>query len=288
MKPAIPLLSFLFQWAVPYPINYEVLLQILNLSFFVIIFLTIPKLLSEISIVINPFYSFITLIPIFWNYIMINGFIDGAGLYYPYDVPSMAFFSLGLLLFLRKNWVIFYFIFSLALLNRESSCFISIAGFLLSIKCFSVHSPNWWLQNRKLLIHIFVQAIMWLSSRIILSYVFKNNPGSFFENPHSMIEFLNCIITDESHWAMESPIWFLTLFGGIWLLPIIYFKHLNSFSRKLLIVGCIYLLTLMLRSNMMETRVYNELNIVISVTVISVISSFMNRRPSQIKNSIIQ
>ena len=93
---------------------------------------------------------------------------------------------------------------------------------------------------------------------------------------------------DESHWVMESPIWFLTLFGGIWLLPIIYFKHLNSFSRKLLIVGCIYLVTPMLRSNMMETRVYNELNIVISVTVISVISSFVNRKSSQIKNSIIQ
>ena len=138
--------------------------------------------------------------------------------------------------------MIFYFHFSLALLNR--------GVFLLHINCwlFTVNKM-FFCPLSKLVVtksqitysHICAGNHVVTSSRIILSYVVKNNPGSFLRNPHSMIGVLSCVITDESHWAMESPIWFLTLFGGIWLLPIIYFKHLNSFSRKLLIVGCIYL-----------------------------------------------
>ena len=48
------------------------------------------------------------MLPLSWNYIIINGYIDGAGLYYPYDIPSLTFFAAGIILFLKNRWLFFY------------------------------------------------------------------------------------------------------------------------------------------------------------------------------------
>ena len=78
--------------------------------------------------------AFILFIPLAWNYIAINGLIDGAGLFYCYDIPSLGFYVLGLILFIKGNWSWFYPLFICANLNRESACFISLSGFLLQLK----------------------------------------------------------------------------------------------------------------------------------------------------------
>ena len=70
------------------------------------------------------------------------------------------------------------------------------------------------------------------------------------------------------HWAMENPYWFLTLFSGLWIIPLINYKNLNTACNRLIVVGIIYTIILVFRSNMMETRVYNELNVIITVCAI--------------------
>ena len=119
--------------------------------------------------------------------------------------------------------------------------------------------------NRKIILHVFIQAITWLSLRIVLSYTFRNNPGEFFEKPHSMLEFISQIWTGDPHWAMNDTRLFLSLFAGIWIIPLVLWKNLNGLAKRFMIVGLIYLVVLVFRSNMMETRVYNELNVIISV-----------------------
>ena len=64
-----------------------------------------------------------------WIYIVINGLIDGAGLFYCYEIPSLAFYVLGLIFFIKESWFWFYLIFIVANLNRKSACFISLSGF---------------------------------------------------------------------------------------------------------------------------------------------------------------
>jgi hypothetical protein len=280
LEPSLPILIELFQWAVPYPIDYEVILQLLNVFFLVVLLVSLPRLLLNIEIFVHPAFSFIIFIPVSWNFIFLNGLIDGAGLYYPYDIPSLCFFTLGLLLFLEKKWCWFYVVFILALLNRESACFISIAGFSLSVRFLSPSFRKWIKENNNLICQISIQFILWIVSRIYLSFKFKDNPGEFFEQPHSMIEFLSKILTGETHWAMQNPLWFLSLFFGFWILPIFGFKYLNSPSKRLMIVGTIYLFTLTLRSNMMETRVYNELNVILTILVICVLHNLINRTRS--------
>ena len=216
--------------------------------------------------------------PLSWNYIFINGFIDGAGLYYPYDIPSLTFFAAGIILFLQKKWILFYPVFILACLNRESACFITMGGFLLTFQIGESKFVDFLKSNRKVITQVIAQASIWLALRLILSYTFRNNPGEFFEEPHSMLEFISKIASGESHWAMNNPRWFLTIFAGIWLAPLIMWRNLNGSLKRILIVGIIYLLILVFRSNMMETRVYNELNVILSISTICLLFSHQQHK----------
>ena len=218
---------------------------------------------------VSNWSAFLLFIPLAWNYIAINGLIDGAGLFYCYDIPSLAFYVIGLIFFLKRSWLWFYLIFILANLNRESACFISLTGFILLSNLCTLSIKSFIHQNKKLLLHILIQATIWISLRVYLSYIFRGNPGLFFEEPNSMFDFLSGLWTGEPHWAMQNTYWFISLFAGIWVIPLFLYKYLESQGRRLVIVGFIYLITLFFRSNMMETRVYNELNIIITVCAIT-------------------
>ena len=272
LEPTIPLLRWSFQWAVPYPINYEVILQLINATFLTILILLIRPLAKVLGYATKPFTSLLILVPLVWNYIGINGFIDGAGLYYPYDIPSLTFFATGIILFLQKKWCWFYPVFILACLNRESACFITLGGFLLTLQVGESKFSNYLKSNKTTIFHILAQAGIWFALRLILSYAFRNNPGEFFEKPHSMIDFIAKIWSGEAHWAMSNPRWFLTLFAGVWVVPFLYWKNLNPSTKRFLGLGLIYLLVLVFRSNMMETRVFNELNVIVTVCALCAFS----------------
>ena len=273
LKPFIPILSFLFGWLVPYPITFDVILQVLNIFFLALLVISIPILLKMLDCEVSNWSAFLLFIPLSWNYIAINGLIDGAGLFYCYDIPSLAFYSIGLIFFLKNSWFWFYLIFIFANLNRESACFISLSGFLLQLKLYK--NPKLFLRlNQNLIIHIVTQAILWIFIRSTLSWIYRGNPGLFFEEPHSMTIFLAGIWNGNSHWAMQNAAWFSTLFAGIWLIPVIGFNKLSSYGKKLILVGVVYLISLYFRSNMMETRVYNELNVIISTCAIICLTNF--------------
>ena len=278
LSPIIPLIALLFQWIIPYPIDYEVVLQMINVVALTVLIAALPSLIGMLGCTTSYWTSLFLMIPITWNYIFINGYIDGAGLYYSYDIPSLTFFVLCLILFLKKRWILFYPIWLLACLNRESACFVSLGAFLLLCDCSDLNPKNLIKRNKHLLYHILFQACIWLLLRAILCYAFRNNPGQFFESPHSMMEFITKIWTGESHWAMQNPRWFLSLFGCIWIFPVIMFKYLNSLGRRFATVGLIYLIILIFRSNMMETRVYNELNVIVIVCFIICITNFARKR----------
>ena len=103
LEPCLPALRFAFQWAIPYPIGYEVLLQLLNTLFLTLLLWIMPLLLNCLNCRVNKWICLLVMVPITWNYLIINGYFDGAGLYYPYDIPSMTFFAGGIILFLQKK-----------------------------------------------------------------------------------------------------------------------------------------------------------------------------------------
>ena len=103
LSPIIPLIDSLFQWIIPYPIDYEVVLQMINVVALTILIAALPSLIGMLGCTTSYWTSLFLMIPITWNYIFINGYIDGAGLYYSYDIPSLTFFVLCLILFLKKD-----------------------------------------------------------------------------------------------------------------------------------------------------------------------------------------
>lgn len=273
LEPFLPAIRFAFQWAIPYPIGYEVLLQLLNTLFLTLLLWIMPLLLNCLNCRVNKWFCLLVMVPISWNYLMINGYFDGAGLYYPYDIPSMTFFAGGTILFLQKKWRWFYTVFILACLNRESACFITLGGFLLTLQIGKKSNLETFIKsNSKMLTQVIAQAAIWLAIRLILSYAFRNNPGEFFEKPHSMFDFIAKVWSGEAHWAMNNPRLFLTLFAGVWIFPLLYWRNLNQSAKRLYALGLVYLLALALRSNMMETRVYNELNVIVAICTICAIN----------------
>jgi surface polysaccharide O-acyltransferase-like enzyme len=226
---------------------------------------------------VSNWSALLLLIPLSWNYIAINGLIDGAGLFYCYDIPSLAFYVIGLIFFLKNSWFWFYLIFIFANLNRESACFISLSGFLLQLKLYK-NPKLFFRENKNLVFHIITQAVLWIIMRSFLSWIYRGNSGLFFEEPHYISDFISGIWNGNSHWAMENAAWFLTLFAGIWLIPILLFNKLSTHGKRLIIVAVIYLISLYFRSNMMETRVYNELNVIISICAIICLTNFIKTK----------
>ena len=269
----------MFGWLVPYPITFDVILQIINIFFLTVLIISTPILLRIIECEVSNWSAFLLFIPLAWNYIVINGLIDGAGLFYCYDIPSLAFYVIGLILFLKKSWLWFYIVFILGNLNRESACFISLSGFLLQLKLYK-NPKLFFRENKNLVFHIISQAVLWIIMRSFLSWIYRGNPGLFFEEPHSMSDFLSGIWNGNSHWAMGNAAWFLTLFAGIWLIPILLFNYLGYYGKRLFLVGLVYFISLYFRSNMMETRVYNELNVIISICAIISLNNFIKTKKS--------
>jgi hypothetical protein len=189
-------------------------LQTITVIALFLLLISLPKSLDCLGSKVSPWLTLIILTPISWNYIIINGVIDGAGLYYCYDIPSLTFFSIGLILFIKRKWGWFYVAFVLATLDRESSCFISIGGFLLLVKFSNFNSKSFLTENKILLLHNSIQAAIWVSIKILLHHIFKSNPREFFEEPHSIIQFLTVSEMSKLIGRWKTPLGFLLCFLG--------------------------------------------------------------------------
>lgn len=231
-----------------------------------------------------PGAEFLLLIPVAWNYIALNG------IYHSYDIPSLAFFCWGVVLFLRHRYTWFYLLYALASLNRESTCFITIALFALLLRAPSEKLTPFrlgelWKGNRLLFLHCAGQTILWLIVKTSLEYAFRGNPGTYYEKTFSMLSFLENALAGKASWPyiapdtfFGNPRCFLTLFMGIWLLIPFLWSFVPGQTRKLLWILPPYLLAAALYANLMESRVYHEVNIVLTACIVAGLSGWWRSR----------
>ena len=216
------------------------------------------------------YLSIFVLVPVFWNYSVLNS------IFHSYDIPAMSFFCWGVVLFMRNKFLIFYILFIISTLNRESSCFITISVLLLKFDYNIKEKRNYLFEtlrmNKFLLKHIFFQFLIWLGLVFSIKILVKNNPGSFYEETFSMFIFFESMLTNEACWPylspnsfFSNPRCFTTMFLGIWIFIPLFWRYIPPSSKKLLFLIPIYLIPCILYANLMETRVYHELNIIISL-----------------------
>lgn len=229
------------------------------------------------------FISYFVLIPISWNYIVLNS------IFHAYDIPAISLYCWGVVLFMKNKFILFYIFFILSTLNRESSCFVTISIVILNLELNIKNSKRFILEsfrNNKILIkHVLFQFLVWISIIFSVKYLVKNNPGAFYEETFSMINFVQCMIKNEACWPyldvnsfFANPRCFLTLFLGLWFMIPLLWNYIPRSTKKLLLLIPIYLIPSILYANLMETRVYHELNIVISASVIIGIYNFFKKR----------
>lgn len=234
-----------------------------------------------------PGAEFLLFVPVSWNFIALNG------IYHSYDIPSLAFFCWGVVLFLRHRYTWFYLVYALATLNRESTCFITIALFALLLRTHREKLTPFllgelWKDNRLLLLHCAGQTILWLLVKNSLEYAFRGNPGTYYEETFSMITFLENALAGKASWPyiapdtfFGNPRCFFTLFMGIWLLIPFLWSFVPEQTRKLLWIVPPYFLVAALYANLMESRVYHEVNIVLAACFVAGLSGWWRSRSTK-------
>ena len=217
------------------------------------------------------FWCLLLLIPVGWNYMFLNS------IYHAYDIPSLFFFCVCLSLFLNKKYILFYIIFAIATINRESTCFITVSLVLLLSKFNSdLRLKDNFIRNFNLIRHLLAQAVIWFLIVLLISWLVNDSPGQSYEKPYSMRVFITDMWNGTPSWPflnteafIGNPRCFLTLFGCTWVLIPLFWKYIPGDCKRLLLLIPIYMIPALLYANLMETRVYHELNVVISLAALS-------------------
>ena len=142
--------------------------------------------------------------------------------YYVYDLPSVFFFTLGLLLLHKRQWLLYYPLFALATFNRESTCFLTL---IYVLTCFRrewrspgalAHSEYWKLNTEcsalSPLLHVLAQSAIWISIKALLNHLY---PGDVSFN-HFTRNFymLRLPSTYPILFSVFGYTWLLALFGN--------------------------------------------------------------------------
>jgi hypothetical protein len=226
------------------------------------------------------YWCLLLLIPVGWNYMFINS------IFHSYDIPSLFFYCLCLYLFLSKKYLPFYIIFLVATLNRESTCFISISIALLLSKFNSDYRlKDNFIRNFSLIRHLLAQVILWFLIVLVIGWLVRDSPGQSYEVTYSMSAFISNMWNGSSSWPFlntetffGNPRCFLTLFGCTWVLIPFLWKYIPENCKKLLLLIPVYMIPALLYANLMETRVYHEVNVVISLAFTSGLIQFNAHR----------
>ena len=240
----IPALCHVVGWIIP--LNDEGIIITIDTIFLLIALTAGYGILLELKM--RPEFAMVLPLLILWP-LWYNACVFRTELflryYYPYDMPSVAFFAAGLFFVFRQNWRLYYIIYLLACINRETAIFLTISMLLL----------NWGrLSARVLATHVLAQAAIWVAVFVGVHVAFAGNPG----------------VVNEQHFSenMEKirDGTLVSLFGWMWMIPALGFALLPTPCRRLLMVTVPFFGLMMYYARIEEARIYNEINVVLMVT----------------------
>jgi len=164
--------------------------------------------------------------------------------YYPWDTPSLFFITLGLILLYKQRMLIYYPVFILATLNRETSGFLALIYVLVS------------LGKRKyatIFIHGALQLGLWVMIKYLLYRIYLHNPGvGLFQHHFSgNLEYLS----HPGNYAILA-----SSMGFLWIPTLLLYKKVrDDFARRALFAALPFFLLVMYAAKIGELRHYGEL-----------------------------
>ena len=187
-------------------------------------------------------YALAMLYPLIWIYVLANG------IRYPWDIPAMCFFVLGVVLISQAKWRLYYPMFVLACLNRETSCFLILAFALLTWR----RQPAKWIA-----LNVAAQSAIWLVNKAFWARVLAHNGGEkVFEN--KLASNADYFVRIVSH-PLEHLDWILLTFGWMILLIPCCWRTQPSDFKRLLLIAPPFLFSMAIVGDYGQLRIHNEL-----------------------------
>ncbi|HVP56825.1 MAG TPA: hypothetical protein VMU02_01910 [bacterium] len=182
--------------------------------------------------------------PLVWNFCLLNS------LYFPFDIPSILFFVMGLHFIYRRNWFAYYPTLVLAALNRETSVFLI---FVFGVTLYDS------MTHRSLVWHLVAQAAIWagLKAMIFLTVsgnsavLTKSHLGTNLRVLGDMVALRGNFIRD---WGK-----LVLAFGGTWLVLPWLGRRQPAYLRRCLLVIIPFIVLALFKGVIDEVRLYGEL-----------------------------
>ncbi len=189
--------------------------------------------------------------------------------YYWFDTPAVLFFTLGLIFMYQRKWILYYTVFVVATLNRET------AGFLTMIYLFVSLGKE---KKTKIIYHCTAQFVIWIMIKGVLVKLYANNPGPIFEwYDRPQITHFSDNLSFFSHIG-NYPLFFSNM-GFIWI-PVLFCHRLiqNEFVKRSLWVAFPYFIGMMFVANIYELRIFAELIPVFLMAFILILNKLLQPR----------
>jgi hypothetical protein len=166
--------------------------------------------------------------------------------YYPYDVPSVVFFTLGLILIHDRNWVWFYPLFAIATLNRETSIFLTV------VTVFVLFDQYSW---RKLAVLVGSQAAIWVVIKAALWVLYQRNRWMGY----GLYEYqFKVNVATLLNFPVKGLI-ALATWGCLWLAVLIWYPRITDmFLRRNLWTVPVFVAAMFVAGFVIELRIYGE------------------------------
>lgn len=165
-------------------------------------------------------------------------------IFYPSDVPSVFFFTLGLILIWEKKWFLYYSIFVIATFNRETTIFLIFIYWITTISKRNWPSVTW---------QCLIQMVLWLLIKQFLALLYADNPG-----PGIFVSFIS------TNWLkLGNPLNAIRVassFCFVWIAVLLRFPLIiSSFLQRTTYVIFPYAIGMSIVGNIVELRIFGEL-----------------------------
>ena len=179
-------------------------------------------------------------------------------IWFPWDVPSMVFFTIGLvLLYKRKLWP-YYVLFAIAAMNKQTAVFLAVVYLFTSI---GEKSP------KSIMFHFILQIAIWMAILYAQFQVGSGNPFAMSLFDASKLRANAAFLT-----SLSNLPFLFSAFGYLWIPAVVFLSVIrNRFVKRSMFAIVPYTALVMLAGDVSELRIYADMAPVILIAFFHVL-----------------
>lgn len=183
---------------------------------------------------------------------------------FPYDPPSLMFFAIGVYLTVSNRIWLYYLVFPLAVLNRETICFLTIFFIIWKLEKLRERAPALTAKRvSPILLHVLAQVVIWVTIKSWLAHTFAGNSTPTFESSHSSLFSIRLFFNIKE--LLKPQLWPIYLSCCGFLLPALWVQRRwiqnAPISRACAVIFPLWFVGMMIVGVVPEIRIFSELSV---------------------------